>query len=59
MYMSGGEDWATYYSSVSREILKMQKADGHWNDDVGKNYATAMACVILQIPCEYLPIFQK
>ena len=59
MYMAGGADWATYYPSVSREILRMQKPDGHWTDDVGKLYATAMACVILQIPCEYLPIFQK
>jgi hypothetical protein len=59
MYLVGGEKWTEYYPSVRNEILKMQMTDGHWEDDVGPAYATAMACVILQIPCEYLPIFQK
>jgi prenyltransferase beta subunit len=59
MYLAGGDDWARYYPVVKGEILKMQFADGHWEDDVGRTYATAMACIILQMPCEYLPIFQK
>ena len=59
MYVAGGEHWQRYYPEVKREILRMQFEDGHWEDDVGPAYATAMACVILQIPCEYLPIFQK
>ena len=59
MYVVGGKLWDDYYPSVRTEILRMQKEDGHWEDDVGPAYATAMACVILQIPCEYLPIFQK
>jgi len=44
---------------VRDEILGRQDQDGHWEDEVGKSYATAMACVVLQMPCEYLPIFQK
>jgi hypothetical protein len=59
MYLAGGEYWAGYYPVVKEEILRMQLTDGHWEDDVGKTYATAMACLILQMPCEYLPIFQK
>jgi hypothetical protein len=59
MYLAGGEHWAAYYPAVKDEILRMQYEDGHWEDDVGKTYATAMALVILQIPCEQLPIFQK
>lgn len=59
MYLAGGDHWALYYPPVRDEILKSQKADGSWKDDVGETYATAMACVILQMPCEYLPIFQK
>ena len=59
MYLAGGEHWAGYYPVVKEEILRMQLTDGHWEDDVGKTYATAMACLILQMPCEYLPIFQK
>jgi len=60
MYLAGGDAWAAYYPSVSAEILGMQnKKDGSWQDDVGLTYATAMACVVLQMPCEYLPLFQK
>jgi hypothetical protein len=59
MYLAGGQYWTDYYPVVRTEILKMQKEQGYWEDEVGAPYATAMACVILQIPCEYLPIFQK
>jgi hypothetical protein len=59
MYLAGGEKWALYYPAVRDEIIGRQEPDGHWEDDVGKAYATAMACVVLQMPCEYLPIFQK
>jgi hypothetical protein len=59
MYLAGGEFWASYYPSVRDEILREQRPEGFWQDDVGRSYATAMACVILQMPCEYLPIFQK
>ncbi|HXG61057.1 MAG TPA: prenyltransferase/squalene oxidase repeat-containing protein [Planctomycetota bacterium] len=59
MYMAGGDRWAAYYPSVKAEILRSQLEDGHWEDDVGRTYATAMALIILQMPCEYLPIFQK
>src|SRR6185436_9323522 len=48
-----------YNPAVRDEIIGRQESDGHWEDDVGKAYATAMACVVLQMPCEYLPIFQK
>jgi hypothetical protein len=59
MYLAGGDHWANYYPPVRDEILRNQLSDGSWKDDVGATYATAMACVVLQMPCEYLPIFQK
>jgi len=59
MYLAGGDHWANYYPPVRDEILRNQRADGSCLDDVGATYATAMACVVLQMPCEYLPIFQK
>jgi hypothetical protein len=59
-YMARGAYWRNYWTRVSQDIVREQnKTDGHWEDDVGPAYATAMACIILQIPCEYLPIFQK
>ena len=41
------------------EYLKATKwPNGTWRDNVGTNYATAMALLVLQIPYRYLPIFQ-
>ncbi len=59
MYLAGKEYWDQYYPRTKSDILRLQKPDGSWSDDVGRNYATAMACVILQMSCEWLPIFQK
>ena len=64
MYLAGQDQWIPYYGSVKEEILRMQHREpgkdfGSWIDDVGRSYATAMALVVLQMPCEQLPIFQK
>jgi len=59
MYMAGGTSWDAYYPKVRDEILANQDGDGGWTDDVGRTYATAMACIVLQMPCELLPLFQK
>jgi hypothetical protein len=59
MYQAGGRYWARYFPRVRDEIISHQRDDGGWVDDVGRNYATAMACLILQVPYNYLPIFQK
>jgi hypothetical protein len=59
MYLAGQRYWENYYPRVKEEILRGQRVDGAWQDDVGMTYATAMALVVLQMPCEWLPIFQK
>lgn len=59
LYQAGGRHWSNYFPRLREEIISHQETDGGWVDDVGRNYATAMACVILQIPAEYLPIFQR
>lgn len=59
MYQGGGRYWNDYFPKLREEILRHQKADGSWDDDVGPTYATAMAALILQLPNEYLPIFQR
>lgn len=58
-YVAGGRAFEDYYSEISRRMMQAQQADGSWEDNVGETYATAMACVIMQVPCHYLPIFQK
>ncbi len=60
LYQGGPRYWNDYFKYLREEILRHQKkGDGSWEDDVGPTYATAMACLILQLPNEYLPIFQR
>lgn len=58
-YQAGGTRWKRWWPSVRDEISRGQLRNGSWMDGVGPNYATAMACVILQIPYRYLPIFER
>ena len=57
----GGERpyWSMWYPWIRDQIVMGQQPDGRWQDLVGPNYATAMSCVILQIPYRYLPIFER
>lgn len=59
LYVHGGEAWEAYYPQLKAEILRHQRLDGSWSDDVGITYATAMACLLLTLPTEAFPIFQK
>lgn len=58
-YQAGGAVWEDYFSTLREEILSNQNPDGHWEDDVGPTYATAMGCLLLSVPMDYLPIFQR
>jgi hypothetical protein len=60
MWIRGGEDWAEWFPAVREELLKRQSPVGYWPDNsVCSEYGTAMALVVLQIPNNYLPIFQR
>jgi hypothetical protein len=62
MWTAGGQWWANWFPAIRDELLTRVRArgDGSWVDPtVGSDYATAMACIILQIPNNYLPIMQK
>ena len=60
-HMAGGKAWRDYFKETERALLAMQLADGSWPNRVGPGpvYGTATACLILQIPREYLPIFER
>jgi len=58
-FQAGGKNWERYFPPVRNEIIQNQQIDGSWIDEVGEAYATAMATLILQIPNDYLPIFQR
>ena len=59
MWTAGGHYWQEWYPSIRDELLGRQNPDGSWLDLICGHYATAMACIILQIPNNYLPISQK
>jgi len=61
MYQYGGSLWEKYFTALSAKLLNVQnRNEGFWDDRVvGKNYATSMGCLILQITNGYLPIFQR
>jgi prenyltransferase beta subunit len=58
-WIRGGEDWANWYPAIRDELVSKQSADGSWSDTVGPEYGTAMSLIILQMPNNYLPIFQR
>ena len=61
MFIAGGNYWRTYHERIQRELLDFQRPDGSWPNDVGPGpvFGTAVACIVLQIPLNYLPIFQR
>jgi len=63
MWTAGGKDWAEWYPAIRDELLNSVDRDrdtGAWRDHrFSDDYGTAMACIILQIPNNYLPILQK
>ena len=58
MWLRGGDDWAEWYPAIRNELLKRQMSSGSWPDSICSEYGSAMALIILQIPNNYLPIFQ-
>jgi hypothetical protein len=59
MWTAGGRYWNEWYPAVRDEMVSRQGPDGSWIDQICSHYATAMACIILQVPNNYLPILQK
>jgi hypothetical protein len=60
MWTAGGKYWDEWYPSIREELLSRQNGvDGSWIDQICSHYGTAMACIILQVPNNYLPILQK
>ena len=59
IWIRGGDDWSDWYPAIRDELLRTQPAEGYWTDTIGNEYGTAMALIILQMPNNYLPIFQR
>jgi hypothetical protein len=59
MWHAGGDKWRRWYPAIRDELIARQREDGSWMDSICQEYGTAMACIILQMPNNYLPIFQR
>jgi len=67
MYIAGGRDWSTYYTRLRDDLVNRQLDDGSWRcnveyeDERNREYplSTAIGAMLLQIPNNYLPIFQR
>jgi len=60
MWQAGGQRWAKWYPVIRDELVAKQKPDGSWDDpSVCPEFGTAVACLVLQVPNNYLPIFQR
>jgi hypothetical protein len=60
MYLSGEQEWKSYFPKVRDHLLATQNDDGSWDGDaVGHVYGTAIALIILQLPYNNLPIMQR
>ena len=46
---------------LAADLLGSQARDGRWRNPVGPGdeMGSAMACILLQMPRQYLPIFQR
>ena len=65
MFMAGDRDpdlWDKFYwPHIRNKLLEYQNDDGSWSNTPGPGpiFGTAVAGIILQIPYQYLPIFQR
>lgn len=59
---AGGSHWTRWYPAVRDEMIRRQLPNGAWPDigiTICPEYSTAMALLILQMPNNCLPIFQR
>jgi prenyltransferase/squalene oxidase-like repeat protein len=59
-YQRGNKDWDRYYRAMTSRLASSQQSDGSWTgDDVGTSYGTSIALIILGLPYQNVPIFQR
>ena len=59
MYYTGDENWMSWFPQMRTSLLSKQSKEGSWSGEVSPEFSTALACLMLEIPFQYLPIFQR
>ncbi len=59
MWHAGGDRFQQWFPAVRDDFIRRQDSRGAWQDAICSEYGTAMACIVLQIPENYLPILQR
>ncbi len=59
MFHAGEEHFRQWYPRVRDSLISMQRRNGSWPEQQDRGYSTAMAILILAVPNQYLPIFQR
>ena len=58
MWHAGGKHWAEWYPLIRDQLINNQTAEGSWrSSEAGAPFGAAMACIILQMPFNYVPVF--
>ncbi|MCA9016011.1 MAG: terpene cyclase/mutase family protein [Planctomycetaceae bacterium] len=56
-WQAGKTEWDRWYPTVRDELLAQQSPEGVWHDaNIGDEYATAMALLVLQFPYGNVPL---
>ena len=59
-YQAGGQYWDKYFPTMRDKLVGAQLPNGRWpNRDVGQLFSSAIALIILQLPYQNLPIYQR
>lgn len=62
LHQIGGQDWSKYFAARRTRFLREQQQDGSWRSTgwgASPVMDTAMAVMVLALPYQYLPIYQK
>ncbi len=60
-FHAGGPRFEAYQSRILRDLIRLQHSDGRYVNRTGPGdpFATGVAAIILQLPKQLLPIFQR
>jgi hypothetical protein len=66
MWQAGGKDWEGFYPKSYQYLLQSQRGNGSWSgarggwgSGYGDCFSTSIACLMLETPLGYLPIFER